>query len=430
MTHGYRLVALIVLLPFVAVAAFAGGQGEGRDTKGEEVVEITVWDWWQDSSGAQGAFVEALDAEFERKYPNIRVTHEAVPHPPYDVYNAALVAREGADVILIHANGQNFQDLSDALVRLDPFIEDMRGQFPEATLADTSPERRIENGVFGLPVTVQGWVWYYNKALFQEAGLDPENPPTTWEGFLDAAEQLKAAGIIPVGFGQGIHLEMMIAGTLDQVLSMEEKRGLLTGETTFSHPDILATFDRFQKLFEYGYMDRDGLTVPLLRDMGQKYMRGETAIFRGFVSDIFNWYEFGEALGAENLGVIPNFFFPGSAHRGVVGAAAGVAYAVPTYSKQREAAAEYVKFAASAQGANLLLQNTGGVPANLEADKSLVASPAGNEVLELVGESLVPPTKAFTPTPKWNVLRSHSPLLITGELTPQEFADAIEAARE
>jgi ABC-type glycerol-3-phosphate transport system substrate-binding protein len=430
MRHGFRLLALFALISIVAMATYAGGQGEESASGAEEIVEITVWDWWQDSSGAQGVFVEALDAEFERQHPNIRVVHEAVPHPPYDVYNAALVAREGADVILIHANGQNFQDLSDALVELDPYIEDMRDQFPEATLADTSPERRVENGVFGLPVTVQGWVWYYNKALFEEAGLDPENPPTTWEGFLDAAEQLQAAGIIPVGFGQGIHLEMMIAGTLDQVLSTEEKRGLLTGETTFSHPDILATFERFQNLFQEGYMDRDGLTVPLLRDMGEKFMRGETAIFRGFVSDIFNWYEFSEALGAENVGVIPNFHFSGSAQRGVVGAAAGVAYAVPKYSEEQEAAAEYVKFAASAQGANLLLQNTGGVPANLEADKSLVASPAGNEVLELVGQSLVPPTKAFTPTPMWNVLRSHSPLLITGELTPEEFAEAIEGARE
>lgn len=31
---------------------------------------------------------------------------------------------------------------------------------------------------------------YYNKAMFKEAGLDPENPPTTMEGILEAAKQI------------------------------------------------------------------------------------------------------------------------------------------------------------------------------------------------------------------------------------------------
>ena len=31
---------------------------------------------------------------------------------------------------------------------------------------------------------------FYNKTLFEEAGLDPEAPPRTWEEFVDAAAQL------------------------------------------------------------------------------------------------------------------------------------------------------------------------------------------------------------------------------------------------
>ncbi len=417
---------LVGALLFLATAlCFATGGSEEESAGGE----ITVWDWFKGSSGSQGVLAEALGAAFEERFPDIALNHESVPHPPYEVYQAAIAARSGADAILVHANGQNFQDLGEAFVVLDDHIQDIWDQFPEATLADTAPERDISQGVRGLPVTVQGWVWYYNKALFEEAGLDPENPPTTWDGLISAAEALQAAGITPIGFGQGIHAEMMIAGTLDQVLSESQKRDLLAGDITFEAPIILETFQRFQDLYQAGYIDPEGMTVPLLRDKGEEFMAGESAIFRGFVSDIFNWYEFGEALGAENLGVIPNFYFEGSAHEGVVGAAGGIAYAVPTYSDNQAAAIEWVRFAAGEEGANILLANGGAVPANGQADESLVANQVGVEVMELVANSLVSPTKAFTPTPLWNVIRSHGPLLFSGEITPAEYGATIEQAR-
>lgn len=413
------------LLLLAGSLCFATGGAEAEAPGGE----ITVWDWFKGSSGSQGILADALDAAFQEKFPDITLNHESVPHPPYEVYQAAIAAGSGADAILVHANGQNFQDLGAAFVVLDDHIQDIWDQFPEATLADTAPERDITEGVRGLPLTVQGWVWYYNKALFEQAGLDPENPPTTWDGLVAACEALQTAGITPMGFGQGIHAEMMIAGTLDQVLSESQKRDLLAGEFTFEEPIVLETFRRFQELYAAGHIDPEGMTVPLLRDKGVEFMAGESAIFRGFVSDIFNWYEFGQALGAENLGVIPNFYFEGSAHEGVVGAAGGVAYAVPTYSKNQAAAIEWVRFTAGVDGANILLENGGAVPANVEANKDLVANQVGVEVMGLIANNLVSPTKAFTPTPLWNVLRSHGPLLLSGQITPAEYGAEIEKAR-
>jgi len=56
---------------------------------------------------------------------------------------------------------------------------------------------------YGVP-----WTWgavgmFYNKALFAEAGLDPEAPPATWAEFLTAVDALKAAGITPIALGEG-----------------------------------------------------------------------------------------------------------------------------------------------------------------------------------------------------------------------------------
>lgn len=417
------LIAIVIL----CISVF-GLSAQGKLDEGSPVT-ITVWDWFYGSDGSQGDLAEAIDAAFEKKFPTIKVNHEAVSHPPYDVYAASMAAKKGADVLLIHANGQNFQDMAESLVVLDDYIQDVWEDFAESILADTAPNRDITQGVRGLPISIQGWVWYYNKSLFEKAGLDPEDPPETWEEFLTTAAALKNAGIIPVGFGEGIHLEMMIAGTLDQVLSLEEKRALFAGDLSFTDPKIVNTFAKFRDLFAQGYMDQAGLTTPLLREMGERFMAGNSAIFRGFVSDIFNWYEFGNALGGDNVGVIPNFYFEPSSNRNVVGAAGGTGYAVPTYSKNIEAAIEYVKFAASAEGANIMLQSGGGMPANLKADKSLLANDAGREVSELLVTNIVPPVKAFITSSQWNALRLHAPLMITGDISPEEYGSRIDQAR-
>src|SRR5688500_10680149 len=61
-----------------------------------------------------------------------------------------------------------------------------------------------QNGeYYGVP-----WTWgalgiFFNKALFTEAGLDPEVPPATWTEFLAAVQTLKDAGITPLTLGEG-----------------------------------------------------------------------------------------------------------------------------------------------------------------------------------------------------------------------------------
>src|SRR5690606_20120884 len=45
--------------------------------------------------------------------------------------------------------------------------------------------------------------FWYNRSLFERAGLDPDQPPRTWDEFLSAVDTLKNAGITPVALGAG-----------------------------------------------------------------------------------------------------------------------------------------------------------------------------------------------------------------------------------
>ena len=54
---------------------------------------------------------------------------------------------------------------------------------------------------YGVPWDMGMVGFWYNKALFAEAGIDA--PPATWTELLDAVKKLKAAGITPIALGEG-----------------------------------------------------------------------------------------------------------------------------------------------------------------------------------------------------------------------------------
>ncbi len=62
-------------------------------------------------------------------------------------------------------------------------------------------------GKQGVPFTFKGEAVYYNKKLFQQAGITEE--PKTYEEFLADAEKLKAAGIPAFTFGGSVNWHVM-----------------------------------------------------------------------------------------------------------------------------------------------------------------------------------------------------------------------------
>lgn len=53
---------------------------------------------------------------------------------------------------------------------------------------------RWNDTVFALPFWIDLSLFIYNKEHFREAGLDPENPPVTFQEFIETARALKSAG--------------------------------------------------------------------------------------------------------------------------------------------------------------------------------------------------------------------------------------------
>ena len=147
-----------------------------------------------------GEVLKEILAEFEDENPNIKIELDEVPNA--DILTKLTAYAQGGDLPDI-LDGQfglaSFINL-DAALDITQFVDDqgLRDSFiPVALTAGKDSEGRI----LGLPFYTGTDALYYRIDYFEEAGLDPNTPPTTWDELADTASALTNARAGRYGFG-------------------------------------------------------------------------------------------------------------------------------------------------------------------------------------------------------------------------------------
>jgi len=173
----------------------------------DEPVTITFYNYNLATASAGADATRELIARFEEENPNIKVEPIGVP-------SNEIITRLQADM----AAGQQpdvaqlvFRDLIYIASDLGAnALEDMSGEAAYAELVDGMIPRgvdlgRIDGKTYGLAYTFSTPVLFYNADLFRAAGLDPDNPPRTWNEVRAAAEAIvektDADGFFPGAYG-------------------------------------------------------------------------------------------------------------------------------------------------------------------------------------------------------------------------------------
>lgn len=103
-------------------------------------------------------------------------------------------------------------------------------------------------GVYGVPYTFRGETLYYNKALFEKAGITSE--PTTWDELTEAADKLVASGVAPIAFGGTVnwHVMRMMDAVLEATCGAEKHDALMAMQLDWStEPCATASFEEFHR---------------------------------------------------------------------------------------------------------------------------------------------------------------------------------------
>ncbi|MYS71292.1 extracellular solute-binding protein [Streptomyces sp. SID5926] len=142
--------------------------------------------------------------EFNKTYPNVTIEGRSTPgqclEPPR--FTAMLKAKSQPDVFYTY-----FTDLPQVLD--NDGAEDITAYVNDKTvpaLGDIDPNvlgsLKHENKLYGLPTSNYTMGLLINRKLFEQAGLDPDAPPRTWDDVRSAAKKIAGLGDGIAGFGE------------------------------------------------------------------------------------------------------------------------------------------------------------------------------------------------------------------------------------
>lgn len=151
-----------------------------------QAVEIEYWQYFFKQR------VDAIDAlieRFEAENPGITVKHTNFPYAQYRTKVAAAVpAGEGPDVVQLYYGWLKDYLKAELLVPLPadafPAAEVEEEFFPIVTAM------KVDGQYWGMPTAVRSLALFYNKSLMEEAGLDPNSPPKTYDEMIDMAKAM------------------------------------------------------------------------------------------------------------------------------------------------------------------------------------------------------------------------------------------------
>ncbi|MET7296181.1 sugar ABC transporter substrate-binding protein [Streptomyces griseoloalbus] len=187
----------LVALGVGALALTACGSDDDEAAGGK--TRITVNCMPPKSAKVDRQFFEEDIAAFEKKNPDIDVVpHDAFPCQDPKTFDAKLAGGQMEDVFYTYfTDAGHVVDINQA-ADLTPYLKELKSY--DTIQRQLRDIYTVDGKVYGIPRTGYSMGLVYNKALFEKAGLDPEQPPTTWAEVRDAAKKIAALGDGTVGY--------------------------------------------------------------------------------------------------------------------------------------------------------------------------------------------------------------------------------------
>lgn len=393
----------------------------------KEPVTLTMWDFKSGDPVFAPYTSWAID-KFQELNPHITV--ELVPQPNNEYYNllgAAITAGEGPDVLLVHG-GTRLTERQDLMLPLDDFIGDEADKFINLQNGWVNNET---GEIIALPITIQGFVYYYNKDIYEEAGLDPETPPTTWDELVANCETIMAnteASCFTAG-GKDAH-GMQFYGSLyaAAMFTHEDHAEFLAGEIPYDDPRMYKQLEYWYEASQRDWWQEGVASETTYMDSHDNFSAGRAAHTQGLISDIAHWKMFGDFLGANNVGMFKNVVLDPEVYATVdeipIAAGGGIGWSAANWTEHPEEAMALVQFLASPEAQLVLFNSAATIIPRNDIDANLMTNPAAMQINEWLSNAAMP-TFYVTPSDLNAEWKRQSSLLLLGEITPEEATQAM-----
>lgn len=379
-----------------------GACGNQEDSSEESANEITVSTWNYETTPEFKALFEA----FEKKT-GIKVKAVDIASDDYDTKLTTMLSSGDTTDVLTMKNLLSYSNyaLRDQLVDQTERIRELDTDAAE----ETYEMYDIDGKTYALPYRTDFWVLYYNKKMFDDAGIEyPKN--LTWDEYEDLAKKLsKNDGQV---YGAYQHIWR---STIQAIAAAQNEANLV-------EPDYYDRALRMQKegaQMDFGTAKSTKVTYQsqfeeqkaAMMYMGTWYMAGILANKEASKTEV----EWGiTAIPQKKKGEsVTTFGSP-------------TAFAVNKNSKKQKAAQEFIEFAASEEGAKVLA-GVGVVPSyRTDEIDQLYFNLAGMPTDEISKKAFSPdeiklefPIDTYGPAID-KILQEEHDLVLVGDETPEK----------
>ncbi|HXE25171.1 MAG TPA: extracellular solute-binding protein [Roseiarcus sp.] len=152
-------------------------------------------------NAAQKAIWDQIANDYNAAHPGVKVQFKYLENEAFKAKLPTMLQSDDSRPELFYSWGGGVMQAQEKAGFLKDITKDVTSWEPE--LAPTAVDAfKVDGKVVGVPFEVGEVVFYYNKKLFEKAGVKAEDIKT-WDDFLGAVKKLKAAGITPIDVGAG-----------------------------------------------------------------------------------------------------------------------------------------------------------------------------------------------------------------------------------
>lgn len=331
----------------------AGGVPDSDESHKDFV--MTVWGGEEDKN----AYQARIDLAKE-KFPDYNITLQLIPSENYEQKVQTMISSKTGPDIMQVAENVNVYASKKQLVPIDDLLSEA-GLDLEETFGPVGANYTWEDATYGVPDRSGAMVMYYNKDLFDEAGIEYPTAEWDWDTFLEAAKALTDPSKGQFGYG-GV-------GWWPQWFSLVAQNGghVLNPETGAPEVNSPEAVEALQFAYDLYFTHEVAPTEVDYSNMGPE-MGADGAFQQGLVAmnSTGFWAVGGNAeIEGLNWGIAP--FFHGK-EKAV--SSFGSALVIPTAAKNAKGSFEIIQFLTSAEGQAPIADRGQDVPANLELQES------------------------------------------------------------
>jgi xylobiose transport system substrate-binding protein len=417
-------VAALAVGSLAACGSDDGGAGGGGKA-------LEVWVYQDGSTRIQAEFVEKFNETSD-----IKVKLTEIPGANYQERMRTAMGSPNAPDIFFNWGGGSISDFvaEDMLVDLTPILDE-NPEFKDAFLPQILDAGAVEGRYYGTPMRgVQPVILFYNTELFDQIGAEP---PTTWDEMEGIIADFQAEGITPFALaGADSWTSMMwLEYLLDRIGGAEVWQRIQDGDSSaWGDPAAVQMAEMTKELIDDGAFGPNFLSMDYTNDGAPTFFsQGRAAMHLMGSWEYPNQLENAPDFAANSLGYMafPEITGGEGDPSNVVGNPTNYWSVNSRVDGDRlDAAVEFLKLAGSEEYSQALIDN-GDVPPTTGVEDLLDAHP--NPDYARFQYDMVANADAFTlswdqalPAKPATAMMSNIEKLFSGQLSPQQFSDAMQ----